>query len=149
MGGCLQSKEASEEVGWHGAHCSHIPYRTVVCADLERLCIALLNAAKAEERPFLSVGCYVKGLCIILSQKMQVLTEDVNALLKKLLISKTIPALTGRPKHRKTYRETDDDDYELPKRKRHTKKGPTTKKKLLAVEDYHETGGNFSDGADM
>ncbi|GBE61828.1 Polynucleotide 5 -hydroxyl-kinase NOL9 [Babesia ovata] len=113
--------------------------KTVVATDVERLCIALLCASKAEDRPFLTVGCHVKGLCIILSHKLEFLAEDCNQLSKKLLMSTAVLAIAARPKQRKSYREGDE-DYQLPKRKRQSAKTRKQKKQMLALEDYFETG---------
>ncbi|GIX65256.1 N terminus of Rad21/Rec8 like protein [Babesia caballi] len=113
--------------------------RTVACLDIERMCIALLNAAKADDRPFLAVGCHIKGLCVILSQKLQMLAEDAGSLSRKLLVSTSLAAISGRPKSQKTYREADG-DYEEPKRRRHTAKARRPKKQMLALEDYFESG---------
>ncbi|CDR94972.1 hypothetical protein, conserved [Babesia bigemina] len=112
--------------------------KTVASADVERLCIALLCASKAEDRPFLTVGCHIKGLCIILSHKLEFLAEDCNQLSKKLLMSTAVLAIAARPKQRQSYRE--DDDYQLPKRKRQSAKTKKQKKQMLALEDYFETG---------
>ncbi|ORM41536.1 uncharacterized protein BXIN_2484 [Babesia sp. Xinjiang] len=113
--------------------------RTIAGADIERICIALLTAAKTDERPFPTVGCHIKGLCVILAQKITLLLDDANILSKKLMISTTVPGTTRRAKVRKGYVESDD-DYEMPKRKRTSAKSRKAKKRMLALEDYYEEG---------
>ncbi|EDO06083.2 Conserved region of Rad21 / Rec8 like family protein [Babesia bovis T2Bo] len=119
---------------------------TIDSTDIERLCIALLKAAQVDERPFLTVGYHIKGLCLIILHKLQSLYEGSTSLSRKIMAPKMNPTVRNRTKPRKNY-ENMDDEYEGPKRRRNSVKGTKTKKKMLAIEDYFDADNERRNGS--